>query len=119
MDIETIRTYCLGKKGASEGFPFGESVLVFKVREKIFAMIDLVGIPPGMNLKCDPELAAELRERCPAVTGAYHMNKKHWNQVMFDGTLRRQEILEMIDHSYDLVVSGLKKRDREELAAMR
>ena len=118
MDIETLRTYCLQKKGTSEGFPFGEEVLVFKVMGKMFALTGLMNIPLTVNLKCDPELAMELRERYEAVVPGYHMNKTHWNTVTLDGSIPKREILEMIDHSYDLIVKSLKKAEREKLAAM-
>lgn len=116
MDIEELREYSLKKKETTEGFPFGEDVLVLKVLGKVFAMISLSAFPLRMNLKCDPERALELRERYDAVLPGYHCNKKHWNTIIFDGSIRKQEILEMIDHSYDVVVKGLKKADRERLA---
>lgn len=115
MNTESIRTYCLGKKGTTEGCPFGETVLVFSVMGKMFALTSPDDFPPSVNLKCDPERAVELRERYPAVQPGYHMNKKHWNTVIIDGSIPQREILEMIDHSYDLVVKGLKKADREQL----
>ncbi|MFN8240100.1 MAG: MmcQ/YjbR family DNA-binding protein [Bacteroidales bacterium] len=106
MDIVKIREYCLGKPGVSECFPFDEETLVFKVKDKIFALVSLDGAP-GLNLKCDPALALELREKYSSVTPGYHMNKKHWNTVNIDGTIPDKEILGWIDHSYDLV-SGKK-----------
>lgn len=116
MNIETIREYCLKKKGKiSEGFPFGEDVLVFKVNGKIFLLALLDEHPLQMNLKCDPELAIELRERYEAVKPGYHMNKTHWNTVVLDGSILSKEIFKMIDHSYEQVVKGLKKSEREKI----
>lgn len=117
MNVESLRDYCLSRKGATEGFPFGEEVLVFKVMGRMFALLDLVGLPTSINLKCDPERAVELRERYEAVQPGYHMNKRMWNTVYCDGTIPDAEIREMIDHSYALVVAGLKKADREALAS--
>jgi predicted DNA-binding protein (MmcQ/YjbR family) len=102
MDIVTLREYCISKKGASESFPFGDDTLVFKVNGKIFALVNLEG-NLSINLKCDPAFAIELRERFSSVTPGYHMNKKHWNTIIIDGTIIDNEILKWIDHSYDLV----------------
>ena len=118
MDLEYIRNYCLKKKGITEGFPFGEDTLVFKVMSKIFLLTGFE-IPLSINLKCEPELAIELRERYDAVQPGFHMNKKHWNTVVVDGTIPSKEILEMIDHSYGLVVDGLKLKEKEELRKMK
>jgi predicted DNA-binding protein (MmcQ/YjbR family) len=102
MDIVTIREYCISKKGATESFPFGDDTLVFKAREKIFALVNLEG-EKSINLKCDPVFAIELRERYSSVTPGYHMNKKHWNTVLLDGSITDKEILSWIDHSYNLI----------------
>ena len=102
MNIETIREYCISKKGVTEGFPFGEDTLVFKKIGKIFALANLDG-DLSLNLKCDPDYAIELREKYPAVTPGYHMNKKHWNTVNIDGSVPDTEILSWIDHSYNLI----------------
>jgi predicted DNA-binding protein (MmcQ/YjbR family) len=102
MNIETLREYCISKKGATEGFPFGEDTLVFKTDGKIFALVSLDG-ELSINLKCDPAFALELRERYPSVTPGYHMNKKHWNTINLDGAVPDKEILSWIDHSYELV----------------
>jgi predicted DNA-binding protein (MmcQ/YjbR family) len=118
MNIEEITDHCLGKKGVTEEFPFNEETLVFKVMGKMFVFISLERIPLQVNLKCDPELVGELREKYSAVQPGYHMNKKHWNTIMIDGSLKRNLILKWIDHSYDLVVAGLKKADREKLLKM-
>lgn len=111
MNIEELREYCLQKPGATEGFPFGEETLVFKVCEKIFL---LTGLQAGnsFNVKCDPELAAELRERYTEVKPGYHMNKKMWNTVSMQGTLTKKQLYEMIDHSYEEVVKSLPRKLR-------
>ena len=110
MTVDAVREYCLKKNGKiTEGFPFGEGVLVFKVNQKIFLLLMLDAHPQTMNLKCDPERAIELRERYEAVQPGYHMNKKHWNTIVLDGSISPREIRAMIDHSYDLV-SGDSKR---------
>ena len=112
MDAEGLREYCLSKKEAEESLPFGPDNLVLKVKGKIFAIVPLE--PPfSINLKCDPELAVELREQHDAVQPGYHMNKKHWNTVILDGSLSDKKIREMIDHSYLQVVKSLPKKERE------
>jgi predicted DNA-binding protein (MmcQ/YjbR family) len=104
MDIEVLREYVLKKQGVTEGFPFGDSVIVFKVKGKMFLLVPLDTQPVQFNAKCDPELAIELREQYPdAVLPGYHMNKKHWNTVIADGSLTKKQLLKMIDDSYDLV----------------
>jgi predicted DNA-binding protein (MmcQ/YjbR family) len=102
MDIVTLREYCISKKGATESFPFGEDTLVFKTSGKIFALVNLDG-DLSLNLKCDPALALELRERHSSVMPGYHMNKKHWNTIILDGTVPDKEVFSWIDHSYDLI----------------
>jgi predicted DNA-binding protein (MmcQ/YjbR family) len=102
MDIEKIRDHCMAKPGVTEGFPFGEDTLVFKIKGKIFALANLSG-ELSLNLKCDPALALELRERYSSVIPGYHMNKKHWNTIAIDGTVPDKELLSWIDHSYNLV----------------
>lgn len=116
MDLEQLRAFCLAHKAVSEDMPFGDSTLVFRVLHKIFALasLDEVG---KVNLKCDPELALELRERYPdEVVAGYHMNKKHWNTVKYDGTINDVLIREWITHSYNLVAQSLTKKEREALA---
>ena len=115
MNIETIREYCLKKKGVSEEFPFNETTLVFKVMNKMFLLASLDSVPLSIILKCDPETAVELREKYDSVEPAFHMNKTHWNSVIIDGTIPDIEILTWIDDSYSLVVEGLKKSDKEKL----
>jgi predicted DNA-binding protein (MmcQ/YjbR family) len=115
MNIEQIREYCLKKKGVTEEFPFDEETLVFKVAGKIFLLASLESIPLQINLKCDPEKAVELREEYESVQPGYHMNKKHWNTIIIDGTIPLQQVFEWIDNSYNLVVAGLKKSDKKRL----
>jgi predicted DNA-binding protein (MmcQ/YjbR family) len=110
MDFRALRDYCTARTGVTEEFPFGETTLVFKVMGKLFALTDVEALPLTVNLKCDPDLAIELRERYPAVQPGYHMNKTHWNTVELDGSLTDDEVKQMIDHSYELVVRGLTKR---------
>jgi predicted DNA-binding protein (MmcQ/YjbR family) len=105
----------LDKKGTTEETPFGPEALVFKVMGKMFALIAWQESPLSMNLKCDPELALSLRERYPAITPGYHMNKKHGNTIRLDGTVPADEVWGLIDLSYDLVVKGLKKAERQKL----
>ena len=103
MDIETLREYCLAKKAVTESFPFGEDTLVFKVLNKMFLLVSLSANPLQFNVKCDPDKAIELREQYDTVQPGYHMNKKHWNTVIADGTLSKKQIIELVDHSYNLV----------------
>lgn len=118
MDIGTIREYCLKKKGVTEGFPFDEETLVFKVMGKMFALTNL-NPPRILNLKCDPERAIELREEYEHITPGYHMNKQHWNTLDLDGTLSTKLIKELIDHSYELIVAGLPKKEKLKLGTMK
>jgi predicted DNA-binding protein (MmcQ/YjbR family) len=114
MNIEEFRDYCLQKPDTEETFPFDESTLVYKVLGKMYAATGLNEIDSfRVNLKCDPEKAIQLRERYPEIIPGYHMNKKHWNTVYFDGALSNKLLLELIDHSYDLVVAGLPKKRRD------
>ena len=114
MNIEEFREYCMAKPGVTEEFPFDEVTLVFKVAGKVFVLTNLDG-DWSLNLKCDPERAIELREQYPAIQPGYHMNKVHWNTVMMDGSLSQKLILELIDHSYQLVVSKLQGKLRQSL----
>ncbi|WP_407524428.1 MmcQ/YjbR family DNA-binding protein [Lacibacter sp. MH-610] len=109
MNIETIRDYCLNKVGAEETLPFGPDVLVYKVNNKAFLLLPLDADTLRFNVKCDPELALELREQYEAVQPGYHMNKKHWNTIFVDGSIPSALVKEWIDHSYELV-KGKKKR---------
>lgn len=110
MDIERFREHCLAKPGVTEDLPFGPDTLVFRVRGKLFALCD-VNTFDGINLKCDPERAVELRERYPGIVPGYHMNKRHWNTVATDGSVPERLILELTDHSYTLV-AGTKALKR-------
>ena len=115
MDLEEFRELCLAKKGVTEELPFGPDNLVYKVMGKMFALLSLDGIPVQANLKCDPERAIALREQHDGyIFGAYHMNKVHWNTVVLD-RLPPQLLRDMIDHSYERVVSGLTKKLQQEL----
>jgi predicted DNA-binding protein (MmcQ/YjbR family) len=116
MDLAQFRKYCLSKPSATEGMPFGPDVLVFKVNGKMFALAALDEVPTTVNLKCDPDLALELRDRYEQVAPGYHMNKKHWNTVGIDGRIPDAELRKMIDHSYNLVAKGLPK-SRAKVAA--
>jgi len=109
MDLAQFREYCLGKACATEGLPFGPDVLVFKIGGKMFALAALDEMPTIVNLKCDPDLALELRDRYEQVTPGYHMNKRHWNSVEIEGGLPDAALRKMIDHSYDLVAKKLPK----------
>ncbi|MDF2384241.1 MmcQ/YjbR family DNA-binding protein [Nostoc ellipsosporum NOK] len=110
MDIEVIRDYCLSKPGAVETLPFGPDTLVFKVNDKIFLLLPLDAEQPQFNVKCDPDLALELRENYHAVKPGFHMNKKHWNTIVIDGSVPAKLIKEWIDHSYELVSNPKKKK---------
>lgn len=113
MNLESFRSYCLAKPGTTEELPFDEYTLVFKVMGKMFALTGLNNDEFTVNLKCDPDRAVLLRERYPEVRPGYHMNKKHWNTVSFEGDLDEEMQRELIDHSYALVVSKLPKKVRE------
>ncbi len=115
MELDKVMEHLSGKAGAEQGFPFGPEVLVFKVGGKIFALVALDETPLRVNLKCDPHQAEVLRGLYPAVTPGYHMNKKHWNTVILDGTVPEDEVFAMMDDSYDLVVKSLPRAERERL----
>ena len=115
MTLEDFRAFCLTKPGVTEGTPFGPDTLVFKVAGKMFALASLEAVPPRVNLKSDPERALELRDRYEEVTPGYHMSKKHWNTVDLSGRIPIAELREMIDHSYELVVASLPKKDRAKI----
>ena len=115
MNIEDLRNYCLSKHAAEESLPFGPDTLVFKVVGKMFAGMGLEWEEAAINLKCDPEKAAALRDEHSDIIPGYHMNKKHWNTVYTERGLDEKLITELVDHSYDLVVSKLPKKAREAL----
>ena len=114
MTITFFREYCLAKPGTSEDTPFDENTLCLRVGGKIFAILDIDQFE-SVNLKCDPEWAAELREQFPGIQPGYHMNKKHWNTVMADGSVSDKLILELTDHFYDLVFNSLPSKIRASL----
>jgi predicted DNA-binding protein (MmcQ/YjbR family) len=107
MNIETLREYCLSKPQAKETFPFGPDTIVYKVANKAFLLVSLDAEDLRFNVKCDPELAVELREQYSCVLPGWHMNKKHWNTIVVDGSVAVRQIKEWIDHSYELVVKSL------------
>ena len=103
MNIEEIREYCLSKSGAEETFPFGPDTLVYKVGGKAFLLMGIDSEDLQFNVKCDPEMVPELRETYPCVIPGYHMNKKHWNTIIVDGSVPFGQLKEWIDNSYNLV----------------
>ena len=104
MNVEELRGYVLQKPAVTEGFPFGEDTLVFKINGKVFLLVALDNSPLQFNVKCDPDKAIELRDEYPdCVLPGYHMNKKHWNTIIVDGTLSKKQLKEMMDDSYALV----------------
>lgn len=117
MDIEQFRAYALSKAGTSEDFPFDEVTLCLRVVGKIFAITGLDSERFTVNLKCDPDYGVELRERYASIQPGWHMNKIHWNTVDFEGELDDKMLRHLVDHSYDMVVKGLKKAEREALQA--
>ncbi len=112
MNLETFQNYCLSLKGVTEEMPFGDTVLVYKVEGKMFALCGIDRFE-SINLKCDPEEAIELRERYAAVQPGYHMNKQHWNTILMDHSIPDKVVLEWTKKSYDLVVSKLPKKIRD------
>lgn len=117
MNIESFREYCLSRAGVSEGFPFDETTLVFKLMGKMFAITDTED-DFKIALKCDPERAIELRETHTAIQPGWHLNKQHWNTISVDGSLSDAFLTELIDHSYDLIRSKLTKKLKAELEAL-
>ncbi len=115
MDADALRTLCLAFPGATEERPFGPETTVFKVERKIFLLTALEAEPLHMSVKCEPELAGELRASYPAIVPGYHLNKRHWNTVTIDGSLPGASIADMLEDSYDLVVTGLPRRTQREL----
>jgi len=115
MQADETRDYFLSKNATSEETPFGPGVLVYKVGGKMFATLGLEDEIGRTNLKCDPERSIELRADHDAILPGYHMNKKHWNTLVLDGSLKPALVRELIDHSYDLVVASLTKKQREQL----
>lgn len=109
MNIEDFRNFCLNLPNTTEGFPFDQQTLVFKVYGKLFALCDVENFN-SLNLKCDPEYALELREHYEGITGGYHMNKKHWNTVQLHLDVEEKLIYELVKHSYDLVLKSVPKK---------
>ena len=115
MTQEEFRDYCLRKKGAVEDFPFEATAAVFKISGKIFAMADAASFK-SISLKCDPDKAIELRALYPAVTPGYHLNKRHWNTIVLDGSIPDKVIRGLIDHSYERVYAGLNRAEKQNVA---
>ena len=114
MNIETFRDYCIAKPGVTEGFPFDKTTLVFKVMNKMFALTDVDSFE-YINLKCDPERAMELREQYDGIKPGYHMHKQQWNSVYINSDVPEDLLIELIEHSFDLIVAKLPKKDKEAL----
>lgn len=117
MNREQLKNYLMIQKSTEETFPFGEQVAVYKVLGKMFALLS-VDAPLDISLKCDPDFAEVLRENYEAVRAGYHLNKRHWNTVTIDGSIPDDEIEEMIDISYRLVVAKMTKKDQQKLNNM-
>ena len=115
MDADALKAACLALTGAVETFPFNPQTSVFKVGGKIFAISALDSDPLSVSLKCEPELAERLREQHPAITAGYHLNKRHWNTVLLDGSVPDSMARDLIEDSYDLVVSSLTREQRRAL----
>ena len=110
MDIEQLRDYCLSKPDTEESLPFGPNVLVFKDKGKMFLLASLDTTPLQFNVKCNPDLAEELREQFTSVLPGYHMNKQHWNTIIVDGSVSNNQMREWIDFSYELILNGKRKK---------
>jgi predicted DNA-binding protein (MmcQ/YjbR family) len=110
MNVEELRDYVLSLKDVKESFPFGEDTLVFKTNNKIFLLVSLSSSPLQFNVKCNPEKAIELREEYSSILPGYHMNKKHWNTIIVDGTLSQSQLKGFIKDSFDLIAKKSKKK---------
>ena len=119
MNIEELREFCISKKGVEECFPFDSETLVFKVMGKAFLLSGIESKPVSFNVKCDPQKAIELRELYDAVRPGFHMNKKHWNTIIVDGSTTQSQIQHWINDSYDLVVDGLTKVQKKKLGKLK
>ena len=115
MDADTLRDTCLQFRGTEETFPFGFETSVFKVADKMFALSRLQAEPLSVSVKCEPLLAEQLRAAHPAITAGYHLNKRHWNTVLLDGSLSDEMVADMLEDSYDLIVSRLPRARRRAL----
>jgi predicted DNA-binding protein (MmcQ/YjbR family) len=109
VDAEQLRDLCLSFRGAEQAFPFGPETSVFRVAGKMFALSRLAGDPLSVSLKCEPHLAEQLRAEHPAITAGYHLNKRHWNTVLLDRSMADEMVAELVEDSYDLVVSALSR----------
>ncbi len=116
MNIEILQQHCLSKKGVTEELPFGPDNLVYKVGGKMFLLASLDADPLQFNIKCDPDEAEQLRSEHACVLPGYHMNKKHWNTVIADGSVSNRQLLQWIDTSYQLVFDSLPKKIKEEIS---
>lgn len=110
MNIEELRDYVLSLKNVTEGFPFGNDTLVYKTNNKIFLLVSLSSTPLQFNVKCDPDYAIELREEYPCILPGFHMNKKHWNTIIIDGTLSRTQLQQLVNDSHSLVTTKSRKK---------
>ena len=115
MNVEDLREYCLAMPGVTEGLPFNDTALVFKVYGKIFALLDLSEVARGISLKCDPDRAVQLRGTYSEIQGGYHLNKEHWNTIKLGGKVPDDLMKEMVVDSYNLIYSSLPKKKREEI----
>jgi predicted DNA-binding protein (MmcQ/YjbR family) len=115
LSLEEFKNYCISKKGVTEYFPFDDETLVFKVGSKIFALTNINKPLLEVNLKCEPFMSEDLRRDFHAIKPGYHMNKKHWNTIILDGSIPDEKILFLVDLSFELVYNGLKKSEKEEL----
>ena len=115
MNIDDIKNYCMKKKGTYIDFPFDEKTMVFKVGSKMYALINITETELRINLKCNPDLALDLRSEYEAVIPGYHMNKKHWNTVYLNKDVSEEKLFEMVNHSYDLIFKSLKKVEKEKI----
>ena len=115
MKESALKAYLIAKPEAFEDYPFGPDVCVFKVRGRMFALLSSDAGQLQLNLKCDPDEAVQLRDVFPAISPGYHMNKRHWNTLVMDGSIPQGEVKRMIDNSYALVVKGLNKAERNRL----
>jgi predicted DNA-binding protein (MmcQ/YjbR family) len=118
MQLAAVRAYCLAKPGSSAGYPFGEGTLVFKVLDRMFVLCSEDSRPLRINLKCDPDDALALRQQYPSIIPGYHMNHKHWNTLILDGSLPDSLVLELIDHSYSLVIAKMSQAKQRMLRAL-
>jgi predicted DNA-binding protein (MmcQ/YjbR family) len=114
--FDELRSYFSRHPGTTDGHPFGPGALVFKVGGKMFGLVAEDARPLTLSLKCDPDLALELRAQYPAVQPGYHLNKRHWNTITVDGSIPADELAELIDHSYQLVVAGLSRSEHDKLS---